>query len=275
MTFRDICDCLRNAGIENAETEASLLLGHYTFANHADILANPERNYESEALLDALDKRCEHIPLQYIFGKWDFYRETYFVNESCLIPRSDTELLVDYAVKNLPHGAYFADLCTGSGCIAISTLANRADCTALAIDLFENTLATAKKNAVQNHVEKRVTFRLANVLEKDALAKDECFDAILSNPPYIRTAVLDTLEDELFFEPRAALDGGDDGMIFYRAILQNTENRLKTGGFLLFEIGFDQKEDIRKLSSAFGYECEVHNDLSGNPRLAILKKMLP
>ncbi|MBO5306319.1 MAG: peptide chain release factor N(5)-glutamine methyltransferase [Clostridia bacterium] len=272
MTYGSIVECLKDARIENAETEASLLLAHFFGASPATILSSPEREYESDALLAAIDRRCEHYPLQYIFGEWDFFEETYFVNESCLIPRSDTECLVEQAISLLPKNAHFADLCTGSGCIAISTLAHREDCTALAIDLFEETLALAKRNAERNGVSPRLELRIADVLSPSVSLGDGKFDAILSNPPYIRTAIIDTLEDELFIEPRAALDGGIDGLVFYRAILENHAKHLKKNGFILFEIGFDQKEDIKALSSLYGYLCEVKNDLSGNPRTALLWK---
>ena len=272
MTYGQIVDCLKDAGIENAETEAALLLWHFCSVPRAQLYSSPERNYESEALIAALDRRCEHYPLQYLFGEWDFFEETYFVNENCLIPRSDTECLVEKAISLLPENAYFADLCTGSGCIAISVLKHRADCRALAADLFPETLDLAARNAARNGVEARISLVLADVLRKDAPLGEESFDAILSNPPYIRTAIIDSLEEELFSEPRAALDGGADGLDFYRAILAHHTARLKENGFILFEIGFDQKKDIEKLAEAFGFSCAVENDLSGNPRTALLRK---
>lgn len=272
MTYRQITECLTDAGIEQAGTEAALLLAHFFGVSHAQLLASPETDYQSEAFFAALDKRCEHYPLQYVLGEWDFFEETYYVDPSCLIPRSDTEILVEQAISMLPRGAHFADLCTGSGCIAISTLAHRSDCTALAVDLFENTLQTAKKNAVRNGVDTRLDFMKADVLDANAFDGDLQWDAILSNPPYIRSAVVDTLEQELFSEPRAALDGGADGMSFYRAILCHHAKHLKKDGFILFEIGFDQKEDIDVLAKQYGYDCHIRLDLAGNPRTAVLKK---
>lgn len=271
MTYQEICDILTDAGIENAKTEAILLISFATKKNKADILASPEYEYTENKLFNSIDKRCSHYPLQYILGEWDFYRESYEINESCLIPRSDTEILVDYAVKNLPDGAHFADLCTGSGCIAISTLANTKGTTAIAVDKFEETLALAERNAEKNKVSSRFTGVLCDVL-LDSPFKNEEFDAILSNPPYIRSFVIDTLEEELFFEPRAALDGGPDGFLFYRHIIKEYGKNLKKNGFFAFEIGFDQADDIKMLANQSGYECEVHTDLSGNPRIAILKK---
>lgn len=270
MTYSGITECLRDAGIEYAETEAALLIEHFFGVSRAQLLAFPDRRYESDAFFAALDRRCAHYPLQYIFGKWDFFKETYFVNESCLIPRADTELLVEQAIRLLPPKARFADLCTGSGCIAISTLRHRADCTALGLDLFEETLATAAHNAEENGVTDRLSLRLADVLKENALKDEPPFDAILSNPPYIRSAMVDTLEEELFSEPRAALDGGADGLDFYRAILSYHGKHLKKGGFMLLEIGFDQSEELRELAAHYGYDCLISNDLSGNPRCALL-----
>lgn len=271
MTYTEFCDTLRDAGIENAELEAMLLIGFFCKKSRAEILANRDFRYTDRALLDAVDKRCGRYPLQYIFGEWDFYKETYTVNENCLIPRADTELLVEYAIENLPHGARFADLCTGSGCIAVSTLVHRADARAVGLDLFEATAELAHHNARRNGVGDRFEVIRADLLGDNPF-ENEKFDAIISNPPYIRTAVVDTLEEELFAEPRAALDGGEDGLVFYRKILSAYKKSLKESGFILFEIGFDQGEDIERLANEYAFDCELRRDLSGNVRMAILKQ---
>ena len=213
MTYKDIVCHLRSVGIEDAESDAALLLEHYCNANRAHVFSFPDEDYTSSSLEEALKRRMKREPLQYILGEWGFFEESYFVNEHCLIPRADTELLVEKAIAALPRGSRFADLCTGSGCIAISTLKHREDCSALALDLFPNTLKLAQRNACHNGVETRLAFRLADILRSDALDGEDTFDAILSNPPYIRTSVLPSLEKELTAEPRAALDGGEDGLI--------------------------------------------------------------
>ena len=271
MTYTQICEALMDAGIENAEFEAVLLIDFFCKASRAEILSHPDAQYDDKALFDAIDKRCERYPLQYIFGEWYFYGETYTVNENCLIPRPDTELLVEYAVKELPRGARFADLCTGSGCIAVSTLANRPDTMATGLDLFEETAKLALHNAGRNGVADRFDVICADLLAGNPFGEGE-FDAIISNPPYIRTAVVDTLEEELFSEPRAALDGGEDGLIFYKKILTDYKKSLKAGGFILFEIGYDQGADICALARLHGFVCEIKKDLSGNDRMAILKE---
>ena len=248
---------LRLAGIENAALEARLLC----------------EAFEGEALQNAVKRRQAHYPLQYILGSWAFYRETYEVNEHCLIPRSDTEILVEEAVKILPNGAHFLDLCTGSGCVAISTLANRSDTCATAIDLFPETLALAARNAARNSTAARLSFLQADVLcaPPEALAAGS-FDAILSNPPYIKNDVVPTLQREVGFEPQAALLGGVDGLDFYRAILSKWCCLLKPKGMLLLEIGYDQKEQITALAAAHGFGCTVKKDFGGNDRVAVLTR---
>lgn len=257
MEKHEIAEKLRCAGIENAVLEAALLI----------------EAFEGEALSRAVMRRCEHYPLQYILGKWEFYRQVYEVNEHCLIPRSDTEILVEEAIKRLPHGAHFLDLCTGSGCIAISTLAERRDTTAIAIDLFAKTLAVARRNAVQNGVDARITLLEADALKAPpATLSREGFDAILANPPYIRQTVMADLQREVLFEPTAALCGGIDGLDFYRTILKNWCVLLRPRGFILFEIGYDQGEEIKTLAAQNGFSCTVRQDLGGNDRVAVLTR---
>jgi release factor glutamine methyltransferase len=202
-------------------------------------------------------------PLAYVLGEWYFYDEVYSVSPACLIPRPDTEHLVEELIRRLPKGALFADLCTGSGCIAISTLAHRPDCRAVAVDLSEDALIIAKENAVRNGVFDRIEFRCGDVLRGDVLGCDR-FDAIVSNPPYIVTAVIDTLEPEVQREPRMALDGGEDGLDFYRVLLASYPKNVKDDGFFLFEIGYDQGASLRSLCP-----CEIKKDYGGNDRVAL------
>ena len=248
-----------------------MLIGFFCKKNQAEIFACPDADYSCGELFDAIDRRCERYPLQYILGEWDFFAETYEVDENCLIPRPDTELLVEYAIKNLPADAVFADLCTGSGCIAVSTLAHRPDTSAVGLDIFPKTLELAARNAKRNRVGDRFSPVLADLLTECPFEKDE-FDAIISNPPYIRTSVVDALEPELSSEPRAALDGGTDGLIFYRRILSEYAKCLKKEGFFLFEIGYDQEDDLTALAELYGFFCETRRDLSNNPRMCILRR---
>lgn len=271
MLYSEICEKLKKAGIENPTFEASVLLEKFCNVSRAELPFLGKKNFESDALMTALERRVSHEPLQYILGEWYFFGEKYLVDERCLIPRSDTEILVEKAIELLPKSALFADFCTGSGCIAISTLANREDLRAFAFEISRGALELAEKNASLNGVSRRITFMEADILA-DMECEDEIFDAILSNPPYIRTNVIDTLSDEVKKEPRIALDGGDDGLLFYRTILHKHSRLLKKNGFILFEIGYDQGNDIKALALENGFSCEIIKDLSLCDRVALLKK---
>lgn len=259
MTTQDIAKRLMAAGIDNAQGEAEWL----------------KKALSGEALQAAVEQRCAHYPVQYILGIWPFYREEYEVNEHCLIPRQDTEILVDTAVNMLPNGARFLDLCTGSGCIAISLLANRPDTVGTGIDLFPETLAVAERNSHRNGVGDRLELSCHDVLCTPPQGMTpNTLDAILSNPPYIRADVIPTLQTEVQFEPRAALLGGEDGLVFYRAILDQWAPLLKADGLILFEIGYDQGEAITALAAKHGFTCTIKKDFGGNDRVAILQKKL-
>ena len=270
MTYGELCRLLFEGGVEDFTGEAALLAERLCRVSRARFITNRACPLSHPLLEDAVERRVNGEPLQYILGEWDFYGETYRVTPDCLIPRSDTEILVEKAIKLLPENGRFADLCTGSGCIAVSTLAHRPDCTAHAVDLFPRTVALAAENAERNGVKDRLSLSVADVLDPACLTGEPLFDAIFSNPPYIRTAVIETLERELFREPRAALDGGEDGLIFYRTIVKNLSSRLSEKGFFLFEIGYDQEDDIRQIAAQNGFLCTVEKDLGGNPRVALL-----
>ncbi len=265
MKAEEIREKLANAGIEDAFYEARLLIEEICGVSPS------EEDYSSPELESAVLRRCENYPLQYILGKWWFARCEFFVDENCLIPRADTELIVELAMKKLPRDAYFADLCTGSGCIAVATLDLRADTRADAYELYPKTLALAQKNAEHNKVSDRFSSFCGDVLDKDLLGEKK-YDAIISNPPYIRSDVIPTLQKEVLTEPHAALDGGEDGLIFYRAIVKNFAKNLNENGFFLFEIGYDQADDLRQIAKENGFECEIYKDICSCDRAALLKK---
>ena len=222
--------------------------------------------YPDEAdFLAAVERMKAGEPLGYVLGEWYFYGLTFLLNRDCLIPRPETEHLVEYLIGNLPKNAFFLDLCTGSGCIAISVLKHRPDCTALAADLSEGALEMAKKNAAMNGVSERITFVRADILNDIVLPGDT--DAIASNPPYIRKDVIPTLSEQVRREPVLALDGGEDGLIFYRRLVNDYLPNMKKGAFLAVEIGYDQGDAMRALG------CDaVYRDYSGNDRVAVFQK---
>ena len=274
MTYHEITKALENAEIENYRAEAAMLICRFCSINQAELLLRRDEDFDSPELENAVIQRISHYPLQYILGYWEFCHETYRVTKDTLIPRADTEKLVELATRLLPERARFADLCTGSGCVAISTLASRTDCRAVAVDLFPNTLEIARENAEQNGVGDRLGFLEADVLSPAFMDGLGTFDAILSNPPYIETEQLSLLEPELAFEPNAALDGGDDGLKFYRVIIGEYGKYLAPNGFMLLEIGCDQAKAVSTIAAHAGYRCEVYKDFGGNDRVAYLTHTL-
>ena len=265
MRYSDVCARLREAKNENPAREAAILIEELC----GDF--SEEKDYVSKELDDAIEKRCTGYPLQYIIGKWWFCRCEFYVSEDCLVPRPDTECAVEEAMKLLPKNARFADLCTGSGCIAISLLDLRTDLSGVAVELYPKTLEIAKKNAVKNNVADRLSLVGGDVLMGQGLGEEK-FSAIISNPPYIRTDVVDSLGGEVTYEPRVALDGGEDGMIFYRAIVEKYSKNLTLGGCFIFEIGYDQADDIAKVARDNGFGCRIVKDLGNRDRVAILEK---
>lgn len=262
---------LKEAGIEESAYEASLLLESFAKTTRASLMTDRFRLYTTPALEEAVARRLAREPLQYVLGEWDFYGCRFEVNPHCLIPRPDTEVLVEAAIQLLPPNAHAADLCTGSGCVAVSVLFHRTDVTADALELFPDTLELAKRNALRNGVMERFTPVRADLLTegKEALLSHAPYDAILSNPPYIPTADIASLSPEVRKEPFAALDGGADGMTFYNVILRDYASLVKPGGHILLEMAFDQAEDLRRLAALYLPDAtvEILQDLGGNDRV--------
>lgn len=260
---------LNKAGIDDPRGEARRLFVELGGTPLADTVGADPCSDKPE-LIEAIKRREEREPLQYILGYADFYRERYKVSPDCLIPRQDTEVLVELATRLIPDSERFIDLCTGSGCIAISTLKNTTATTAVATDLSGAALSIARENAAANGVSSRLTLVEADVLEKKI---EGDFFAVLSNPPYVTADAYKSLDAELYFEPKMALVGsGDDGADFYRRITELYSGAIKDGGFIAFEIGFDQAKPLLEIARDFGMRCEIIKDLSGNDRVALLKK---
>ena len=272
MTFREAIsfgeEKLNIAGINDAKNDAWLLLTFickidrtfYYVHMDEDMSAEQVAEYES-----VLNKRAEHVPLQYITGEQEFMGIPFHVNDSVLIPRQDTETLVEEALKVIRPGMKVLDMCTGSGCILISILKNIVDVEGYGSDISKQAINVAKENAKRNNV--NATFERSDLFEDIS----ETFDVIVSNPPYIPTDVIGGLMPEVaVYEPLQALDGKEDGLYFYRKIVAKAMEYLNPGGKLLFEIGHDQGESVSALMRAAGFQgVRVIKDLAGNDRVVI------
>ena len=268
MKLSDAVKVLADAGVENPRYDAREIFTRIG-GIPLSALVFPDTECTVPDLLSAIERRKAREPLQYIIGEVDFYREKYKVTPDCLIPRQDTEILVDFAVKNISEGKKFLDLCTGSGCIAVSTLKNTKNTAAVALDISAGALSLARHNAEKNGVSDRINFVLADALENAVPGE---FYAILSNPPYVSEAAYKELEPEIYFEPKNAFVGGESGLDFYCGILSLYKDRISPDGFFAFEIGYDQAEEITKIASEFGMKTEIIKDLSENDRVAVIKR---
>lgn len=257
------------AGIEEAELDARLLLEEICGTDRNTLLVHGGREVTEEELAqykEMLEKRSVHIPLQQIIGRQSFMGLDFYVDENVLIPRQDTELLVEEALKELHDGMRILDMCTGSGCILLSLLKYSNDCEGIGADISEEALKVAERNRVQLGLENAAFIR-SDLFE----AVEGKFDLLVSNPPYICSDVIDTLMPEVReHEPRQALDGSADGLHFYRRILAECRTYLKPGGMLLFEIGYDQGEAVKRLMEENGFlEVEVKKDYGRLDRVVL------
>lgn len=267
--YREGKETLERAGIAEAELDAWYLLEYVTGISRASYYGDPGRVVTEEDLCryrECIEKRAGHIPLQHITGEQEFMGLSFRVNDQVLIPRQDTETLVEEALKYAMPGMRVLDLCTGSGCILISLLHFCPGLTGVGSDISAEALKMARTNGQRLHVEDRAQWLCGDLFEKVTGA----FDLIVSNPPYIRSAEIEELQEEVrLYDPRIALDGAEDGLLFYRRIIEESKSYLKNGGRLLFEIGCDQGRDVAELLENAGYtEVSVKKDLAGLDRVA-------
>lgn len=268
--YKEIAEIFRQSGIIDYDFEAREILLLACGVSHAAVIAEPCRIYDSPRLDELVKKRAERYPIQYMMGEVGFHRGTFKVTEDTLIPREDTELLVETALRFAENGDRYLDLCTGSGCVAISVLMSSKDTVAVATDISDKAIAVAAENAKYNSVSDRVTFVTADVFDPIRVAELAPFDMIISNPPYIPSSEIDDLEPELHIEPRIALDGGEDGLDFYRFIVREYKKYLSESGRFAFEIGYDQAKAIERIANENGYDCEIYKDYGENDRVALL-----
>ena len=270
MTYREAVEfgtkCLTDAGVPDAALDAWYLLqmvcrierSYYYVHGEEDITQDAQKEYEI-----AVQKRAEHIPLQYIIGEQEFMGLRFKVNSNVLIPRQDTETLVEQVLKIVKPGMKVLDLCTGSGCVLISVLKNAPELTGVGSDISKTALLVAKENAKMHEVD-------ADWIRSDLFDNiTETFDVIMANPPYIPTGeILSLMPEVRDFEPGNALDGGADGLDFYRKIAGQVKDYLNPGGYVYMEIGYDQGEAVSELMRNAGFtEVEVIKDLARNDRV--------
>lgn len=267
MTFSEIVKKLSDGGVESASFEAAELICHFEKVSRAVCRFG---DYSSEALMRAVDERISGKALQYIIGEWDFMGYTFKVSPACLIPRADTELLCSYLCENAPRGGRFADLCTGSGCIAIAALKERPDLSAVAVELYPETLEIAKENARLLGVDDRIEFILGDVT-KDTLTGE--FDMIVSNPPYIAAEEMESLDTEVLGEPHHALTDGGDGLSIIRKIIEIYPAHLKKGGSLAIEMGWKQGEALCSIAKERGLSATLLKDIEKRDRVTVIKRI--
>lgn len=274
MTVKDIIikttAVLKDAGIESASLDCRLLLCKFLGVDKVYLITNSDREIDDLSEFDALVKRrLNHEPMQYILNHAEFMGLDFYVDENVLIPRPDTEILVEKVISHFGETSFeFLDIGTGSGCIPISILANCKNARGISADISEKAIDVAKKNAESNKVTERLDFINIDILNDFPEGK---FDCIVSNPPYIESEVVETLmPDVREFEPHLALDGGADGLTFYRRIADKGYDSLKDGGLLAFEIGYNQGESVSRIMNEKGYRnTEVIKDIAGNDRVVV------
>ena len=257
---------LKEAQLEEAQLDARLLLEEICGTDHNTLLCHGDREVsekEEEQYRKTIEQRAQHVPLQHILGYQDFMGLRFQVNEHVLIPRQDTEILVEEAMRYLHDGMRILDLCTGSGCILLSLLHYSNDCEGVGVDISQEALQVAAQNAELLGIK-------ADFLKSDLYEKvTGKFDLLVSNPPYIERKVIPTLMEEVReYDPYIALDGGEDGLDFYRRIIGGAQDCLKRGGQILMEIGSGQAQAVSELLREAGFkEIDVCRDFAGLDRV--------
>lgn len=277
MTIREALNkgmiILKSNNIETPKLKARLLLQYILKKNRQYLIVYDNKEIDKKQQWEYfinIEKLANGVPLQHITHTQEFMKMDFFVNENVLIPRPDTEILVEEVIEiaKRMEKPKILDLCTGSGAIAISIAKNVPSAEVWAIDISEKALEVAKKNA--NNLQAKVKFKKSNLFNNINKTK---FDIIVSNPPYIKKADIKLLSNEVQKEPEIALDGGYDGLDFYRKIASQAIDYLKFGSYLCFEIGFDQQEDVTEIIKNTKHFNNTYckKDLFGNDRVIVTK----
>ncbi len=246
---------LAAAGITDNVFEAKQIIKHITGLSNAEILNRyntPLTEYQQNILTAVTHQREAHYPLQYIFGTWGFFGREFEVGTGVLIPRADTETLVEKTLEIIKttENPQVLDLCAGSGCIGVSIAAERPDSGVTLIEKYELAAGFCACN-IARHRTTNATLKMGDVLKGDL--NDGSYDLVVSNPPYITQKEMGELQIEVTFEPETALDGGEDGLVFYRAIIDNYKSALKPGGVMAFEVGINQADSVAELMAVAGF----------------------
>ena len=266
---------LMQSGVESPEFEAKLIVAHCANRTREQILAM-SKIYASDSKIkekidQSVERRLTGEPLAYVLGEWEFYSIPIIVNPHVLIPRSDTEVLARETINLLNRKVWqtrMLDLCAGSGCLGLAVAANVPGCRIVMADISEQALAVCRTNMLATNLSRHITAIEADVL-KPPPALLGAFDVIVSNPPYIPTADLQTLDKSVKdYEPIEALDGGEEGMDYFRAIAEKWRKLLKPGGHLAFECGIEQAAPVRYLMKQNGFkDIKVYKDTQGIERV--------
>jgi release factor glutamine methyltransferase len=274
--LREASRVLERAGVADARREAGSLLSHVLEKDRTFLISHGDdgvRDDVWERFEELISRRAKGEPAQYIIGVQDFYGRSFRVTPDVLIPRPETELLVEAALQKLNRDSKICDVGTGSGCIAVTLLCERAGARAVAIDVSVAALEVAQQNALAHSVETRIEFVLSDCFAElhEGVAK---FDLIVSNPPYVSAAALPGLQREVRdHEPLVALSPGGDGLSVIRRLVDDAPRFLSARGHLLMEIGFDQSEKVRRLVDERVWTLrDILPDLQGIPRIVVLQK---
>ncbi|HZN06691.1 MAG TPA: peptide chain release factor N(5)-glutamine methyltransferase [Pyrinomonadaceae bacterium] len=274
--LREASQALRDAGVPEARREAGSLLSHVIGKDRTFLISHAEDIVAGDDLArfrEAVARRASGEPLQYITGVQDFYGREFRVTTDVLIPRPETELLVEAALEVIAHkpAPLICDVGTGSGCIAITLVCERTDARAVAVDVSAPALAVAEDNSRRHGVSDRMRFTISDCFES---VDRTAFDLVVSNPPYVAAAALSGLQREVRdHEPLVALSSGADGLDVIRRLLRDAPAFLKTDGYLIMEIGFDQGEKVQRLINENLWRLdEIRPDLQGIPRIVLVQK---
>lgn len=271
---KKIKDILLPTGGEYAGFEAEKITGIASGTDSARLFMMMREDVPDDVCRRAAgiaEERLTGKPLEYITKSACFFGLDFYVDERVLVPRADTEIIVEKAIE-LSGGGKIADICCGSGCIGLSVLKNVNGATADMFDISEGACEVSRENARRLGLSERANILRQDVFSPDFLSHGEKYDIIISNPPYIRTEVIKGLSAEVKSEPYIALDGGDDGLVFYRCLLDVCPKALADGGAIIFEIGYDQAADVTAEAEKRGLSGEVFRDYGKNDRCIVIKK---